>query len=102
MYLPKHFRLDDPDQQLALMRRHSFAAVAAPADGGIEVAHIPLLVDRVDGRFLIHGHIARGNKLEGVARATAIFAGPHSYISSAWYEEPDTVPTWNFLAVHAS
>jgi transcriptional regulator len=31
----------------------------------------------------------------------AIFSGPHAYVSAAWYDEPDTVPTWNYLAVHA-
>jgi transcriptional regulator len=102
VYLPAHFRLDDPEQQLALMRRHAFAAVVATIDGALEAAHLPLLVDRVDGRFVIHGHVARGNALSKAASAMAVFAGPHAYVSSAWYEEPDTVPTWNYLAVHAS
>ncbi|QDV37706.1 Protease synthase and sporulation protein PAI 2 [Tautonia plasticadhaerens] len=30
-----------------------------------------------------------------------VFNGPHAYISPAWYEEPGTVPTWNYVAVHA-
>jgi transcriptional regulator len=33
--------------------------------------------------------------------ALAIFAGPHAYISPTWYESPGTVPTWNYMAVHA-
>ena len=28
-----------------------------------------------------------------------IFQGPHSYISSSWYEHAE-VPTWNYQAVH--
>jgi transcriptional regulator len=32
----------------------------------------------------------------------AVFSGPHAYISAAWYEEADVVPTWNYLAVHAT
>lgn len=28
-----------------------------------------------------------------------IFQGPHSYISSSWYEH-ENVPTWNYQAVH--
>ena len=32
---------------------------------------------------------------------TAIFHGPHSYISPAWYEpQQDNVPTWNYATVH--
>jgi len=29
----------------------------------------------------------------------AIFSGPHSYISSSWYDH-ENVPTWNYIAVH--
>ena len=29
----------------------------------------------------------------------AVFSGPHSYISSSWYDH-ENVPTWNYLAVH--
>ena len=32
-------------------------------------------------------------------RATAIFHGPHAYVSPGWYEQPG-VPTWNYIAVH--
>ena len=31
----------------------------------------------------------------------AVFPGPHAYVSPSWYEEPGTVPTWNYVAVHA-
>ena len=30
----------------------------------------------------------------------AVFQGPHSYISPAWYEDQVTVPTWNYAVVH--
>jgi transcriptional regulator len=33
--------------------------------------------------------------------AMAIFSGPHAYISPSWYGEAGTVPTWNYVAVHA-
>src|SRR5262249_26009639 len=31
----------------------------------------------------------------------AVFSGPHAYVSPSWYEEGGTVPTWNYVAVHA-
>ena len=31
----------------------------------------------------------------------AVFSGPHAYISPTWYEAPNVVPTWNYVAVHA-
>ena len=32
---------------------------------------------------------------------TAVFSGPHAYISPRWYSSPDQVPTWNYSAVFA-
>jgi transcriptional regulator len=29
-----------------------------------------------------------------------VFHGPHSYISSSWYETNKSVPTWNYVTVH--
>jgi transcriptional regulator len=29
----------------------------------------------------------------------AVFSGPHSYISSSWYDH-ENLPTWNYIAVH--
>jgi transcriptional regulator len=55
-----------------------------------------------DGTRLI-GHISRGNKQwkdsEGFKNVLAIFTGPHTYVSSSWYDH-ENVPTWNYLAVH--
>ena len=30
-----------------------------------------------------------------------VFPGAHSYVSPAFYTEPLSVPTWNYIAVHA-
>jgi transcriptional regulator len=30
-----------------------------------------------------------------------VFAGPHSYVSPSLYTEELSVPTWNYIAVHA-
>ena len=30
-----------------------------------------------------------------------VFPGPHSYVSPSLYTEPLSVPTWNYIAVHA-
>jgi len=31
-----------------------------------------------------------------------VFHGPHTYVSPTWYQEEETVPTWNYVAVHAT
>jgi transcriptional regulator len=70
---------------------------------------VPVLIDgdAVAGRLKIRGHFARASahakELGGPgARMLAIFVGPHGYVSPSWYEEPRNVPTWNYVAVHAS
>jgi len=35
------------------------------------------------------------------ARVTAIFHGPDAYVSPSWYLNRQSVPTWNYLVVHA-
>lgn len=102
MYRPAHFTWEDPASQLAFCRAHPFATVVATGENGPEAQHLPLLVDHEDGRLVLRGHAAVGDPLWRAAHAMAIFHGPHAYVSAAWYEEPDTVPTWNYLAVHAS
>jgi transcriptional regulator len=51
------------------------------------------------------GHLARANPhsdLLGAGAATvAVFAGPSGYVSPSWYRQEPSLPTWNYLAVHA-
>ncbi|MCA9018431.1 MAG: FMN-binding negative transcriptional regulator, partial [Planctomycetaceae bacterium] len=49
------------------------------------------------------GHFAKANPQSKTAQheqVLAIFHGPHAYISPTWYEAANTVPTWNYQAVH--
>lgn len=112
MYMPPAFRLDDRAAALELMRAHPFAVlVAATGPGAVEITHLPVLVD-VDGDTLsLRGHVAKANPMARLiagsteatpVRATAVFSGPQAYVSPDWYETENQVPTWNYLAVHAS
>lgn len=53
--------------------------------------------------YFITGHMAYGNPqwrtFETCEDVLVMFQGPHSYISSSWYENEE-VPTWNYQAVH--
>jgi len=104
MFIPPAFEVDDPDTLFNFMRQHSFAMLASVLDDAPFVTHLPLLVDREappQGRLV--GHFARANpqwrQCEG--EVLAVFAGPHAYISPTWMQERNTVPTWNYTAVHA-
>jgi transcriptional regulator len=106
MYTPAHFAFPDRDAQLAFMQRYAFAALVTVApDGAPEATHLPFLVeDRGDGAVVLVSHMARANRQwERLADQTAlvIFAEPHAYVSPFWYEKPLSVPTWNYVAIHA-
>ena len=53
---------------------------------------------------LIQGHFARANPhwsaLAG-RETMVVFPGPHSYVSPSFYTEELSVPTWNYIAIHA-
>lgn len=102
LYIPRHFASDRADEAPALIAGAPFATlVTVPAAGGeAYITHLPLLLD---GERLL-GHMARANPhwqaFEG-GHTTAVFHGPHAYISPRWYFEPAAnVPTWNFSTVH--
>jgi transcriptional regulator len=102
MYLPRLFRVDDEPTLLELARAYPFATVIS----GSEIAHVPCLLDR-EGELVLRLHVARANQLAELARAgaevTAIFHGPHAYVSPSWYEKPaEQVPTWSYAVVHAT
>jgi transcriptional regulator len=105
MYLPPYFKVDDRAWVVELIGRHPFGSLVTADAEYPRVSHVPLVCRENEGRFEVIGHVARGNPhaqsiLEG-ARATIVFQGPHAYVSASWYEEPyETVPTWNYTAVH--
>lgn len=104
MYLPNAFREADAQQLIAFMRANSFATFVSVVDGTPVASHIPLLIATEDDSIVLTGHLARPNTQWhsfGGGEALAIFTGPHAYVSPALYEKRESVPTWNYIAVHA-
>ena len=108
MYVPDQFAENDLTALHALMRAHSFALLTTARAGEAPVAtHLPLVVDASRGEFgTLIGHVARANShwrhFDGKTPALAVFAGPHAYVSARWYPTARHVPTWNYVAVHAT
>jgi transcriptional regulator len=108
MYLPAHF--DDKHLTFAreLMRAHPFASLISNDDQGLPfVTHLPLHLDEDHGQpWRLFGHCARPNPhwryLEARPTAVVTFLGPQGYLSPKVYPDAARVPTWNYLAVHAT
>src|SRR3712207_6198290 len=103
MYIPAHFRVDDPALLLPLMERYGFATLVTVEAGSPFATHLPLLLRRAPDRLV--GHMARANpQWRGLARqpgVLALFQGPHAYVPPSWYASAPNVPTWNYATVHA-
>lgn len=103
LYIPRHFTGDAATGR-RLIEAHPFATLVSAATGPAHITHLPLLLDNF-GEALI-GHLARVNPHAAVlpaVPATAIFHGPHAFVSRHWYRDPaDNVPTWNYAAVHVT
>jgi transcriptional regulator len=104
MYSPAHYDVKDREVAFDVMRKNSFATLINSVNGELVVSHLPLLLD--SEKNVLYGHCARANehwKVITQSKVTAIFHGPHAYISPAWYTpRAGNVPTWNYVAVHVS
>ena len=106
MYVPATFAETAPDALTAIIRRHAFALLVSTGDDGVPFAtHLPFLYDAAQGPHgRLSAHMARANPhaalLDG-RPALVVFAGPHAYVSPSWYGQHPSVPTWNYVAIHA-
>lgn len=105
MYIPASFSFDDQAAIFDFAERYGFATLVTEHDGVPFATHLPLILERKFAeRGTIVGHMARANPQWREAAGQTVlvmYQGPHAYVSPTWYAEPNTVPTWNYGAVHA-
>lgn len=106
MYSPAAFKVEDRDQLIAFMRRHSFATIVTH-DGVVPHAtQMPVLFRESggpDGTLVSHLALAnpQWRHFENGEEILVLFTGPHAYVSPSSYLTTPAVPTWNYTAVHA-
>jgi len=122
MYSPKFNLVHNRGILIEAMRTYSFATIFGPASSaaapagptpaaptlpepsGAVATHLPLVVKDEGEHGLIEGHFAKANPhwraLAG-RETLVVFHGPHSYVSPTLYTEELSVPTWNYIAIHA-
>lgn len=107
VYLPPQFRSQEAAHAAQMMREHPFASLISAGEEGLPfVTHLPLhLVEGSEGWSLL-GHCAKANPhwrlLQAQPRALVTFMGPQAYLSPKVYPDLARVPTWSYLAVHAT
>ena len=109
MYTPKFNQVSDRALLLEAMHQSPFAVLFGPlgaSEGSLpqSATHLPLVVKDEGEHGIIEGHFAAANPhWEALAgrEVLVVFPGPHSYVSPTFYTEPLSVPTWNYIAIHA-
>jgi len=103
VYTPSHFAVADRNAQLELIDRHPFGTLTTVSAGRARISTVPFLIG--PGRASLDGHLARANphwrEFDVVTDVVVCFVGPNAYISPNWYQSPDMVPTWNYVAIEA-
>jgi transcriptional regulator len=109
MYTPRFNQVSDRSVLIEAMQAYSFAILFGPLDtagvaGHHHATHLPLVVKDEGSHGLLEGHFAKANAhWQSLANreTLVIFPGPHSYVSPSLYVEELSVPTWNYIAIHA-
>jgi transcriptional regulator len=105
------YRLASWSEIRRIVQGHGWAMLAATGLSGVEVAHVPCLLDpHHDGggdieQLVLLGHIGRADPVRAAILSAVegllVFTGAHGYVSPTWYGEGTYVPTWNYVTVHA-
>ena len=104
MYIPKYFEFEDEAEKIAFMKQYSFATIVTTKAGIPIATQLPFLVTESAGSVVLSAHFALANEQAGYieeSTSLVIFSEPHAYISPAHYERVESVPTWDYIAVHA-
>jgi transcriptional regulator len=104
LYIPEFNRVEDRAVALAFMQANPFAILISVTEEGPFATHLPILAREVEGKLQLRGHVAKANphskSIKQDQESLAVFHGPHAYISPSLYELRESVPTWNYAAVH--
>lgn len=104
MYTPRAFEFDNNADKIAFMKQYSFATIISVNDGVPVATQLPFIIDDSAGKLVIRSHFALANEQAANIEANTclvIFTGPHGYISPTHYDKWESVPTWDYIAVHA-
>ena len=103
MYIPAFNRVTDEPTLWALMREFNFALLISSQNDVPFATPVPFTLDEPNRR--LSTHVARANPqwqhLSPDRDALIVFQAEHALVSPRWYEQAQSVPTWNYATVHA-
>ncbi|MBW4030629.1 MAG: FMN-binding negative transcriptional regulator [Acidobacteria bacterium] len=104
VYVPLKFHLSD-DEAWDVVADVGAATLVRATAHGLDSAFAPVIVS--DNRLALYSHLAKANPwwrdVESGAEVLALFTAASAYVSPLDYpsrdENPDLVPTWNYILV---
>ena len=104
MYVPRHYAVTDRQQLHDFIKGNGFGIMFSGNGPEPVASHLPFILDESAGeQGTLMSHMAGANRQWRHAdgqQVLTVFQGPHTYVSPTWYQDPETVPTWNYVAVH--
>ncbi len=105
MYIPSSFKEENKDLLYEFIEKNNFGILFSNHEEKAQATHLPFILNKNMGEHgTLIAHFARANghweEISETKEVLCVFHGPHGYISPSWYEKRDTVPTWNYSAVH--
>lgn len=104
MYIPNLYLNENQTEIEQFIHDNGFAIMVNQTNNKLWASHVPLVLENNElGKKTLVGHLSKENPQAESFNTNddvlVIFSGPHSYISSSWYDH-ENVPTWNYIAVH--
>lgn len=106
MYSLPYYKESDLRVITAFIEKYPFAFLTGcDAQSRPVATQVPMFLDQRNGHRFLSGHIMRNTDHHRAfvhnANVLAVFTGAHAYVSGAWYSDPHTASTWNYMSVHA-
>lgn len=104
MYIPSHFKFENEIDKVTFMKRYSFGTIITVKDDLPIATKLPFFIDDSSDRLKLISHFAVANEQAKYIEdkpSLIIFSEPHAYISPTHYDKRESVPTWDYISVHA-
>ena len=96
------FHTGSDSENLTFAQTRAFGQLSINGDTAPLVAHAPFVL--TEDAMTADLHLMRSNPITRALTkplpALLTVSGPDAYISPDWYDAPNQVPTWNYVAVH--
>ncbi|RQO65336.1 FMN-binding negative transcriptional regulator [Pedobacter sp. KBW06] len=104
MYVPNQFQFKEETEKIAFMKQYSFATIITNKEQVPIATQLPFYIDDRADKLVLTSHFALANEQAKYIEANTslvLFTEPHAYISPVHYDKAESVPTWDYISVHA-